>query len=198
MDNKTSDESVELVLHDAEDKLEGKADEALDHALDIIENKVDSIVDEIRNEEVRDIVEVAVDVAGEAASVGGKQLIDMAGDKVFEELEEQAKEIGVKRETLATLLRFIMEAVEKTPVKGPEQKDYAIRLLTALVESQAEEPEKTALLEAIDSGAISGTIDLIVSATRGELDINQVTEVVATSCIPCCLNILSKKKKTRK
>ena len=197
MDKDKSDESVELVLHDAEGKLEGKADEALDHALDVIEDKVDNIIESIENEEVAAVADVAVDIAKEVASGAGEKLIDLAGDKVFEKLEEQAKSVGVKRETLAVLLRFIMEAVEETPVKGPEQKDYAIRLLRGLIETQAVEPERSALLDAIDSGAVAGTIDLIVAATRGELNINQVAEV-ATSCVPCCISLFSKKSKQSK
>ncbi len=197
MDTNKSDESVELVLHDAEGKLEGKADEALDHALDVIENKVDNVIESIENEQVAAVAEVAVDIVKDIASEEGKKLIDLAGDKVFEKLEEQAKSVGVKRGTLAVLLRFIMEAVEETPVKGAEQKEYAIRLLRGLIESQAVEPERGALLDAIDSGAVSGTIDLIVAATRGELNVNQVAEV-ATSCVPCCISLFSKKSKKTK
>ena len=67
----------------------------------------------------------------------------MAGDEIFEKLEEKCKDVGIKRETLAVLLKFIIEAVEETPLKGADQKEYAIRLLTALVQKQAEEPEKS-------------------------------------------------------
>ena len=102
MDKDKSDESVELVLHDAEGKLEGKADEALDHALDVIEDKVDNIIERIENEEVAAVADVAVDIAKELASGAGEKLIDLAGDKVFEKLEEQAKSVGVKEKPSCT------------------------------------------------------------------------------------------------
>ena len=87
-----------------------------------------------------------------------------------------------------------MEAIEDTPIKGEAQKEYAVKLLKALVQSQAEDPEKTILLGIIDSGILEGTIDLVVSATNGELNVNQVGEAVTT----CCFNFLSKRSKKKK
>lgn len=195
MDNNNPDDSVKLVLHDAENKLEDKADEALDHALDVVEDKVDEIIENIENEEVAAVAEVGVEIVKDVVSAGGKELIDMAGDEIFEKLEEKCKDVGIKRETLAVLLKFIIEAVEETPLKGADQKEYAIRLLTALVQKQAEEPEKSAILDAIETKTIEGMIDLIISASKGELNINQVGEVVTSSCVPCCLKFVKRRSK---
>jgi len=194
MDTNKSDESVELVNREVRDELVEKVDEAFDHALDITTNKIDNVVENIENDKVREITEIAVDVGAAVAENVGEKIIDMAGDKVFEQLEAKAKEIGVKRKTLTVLLRFTMEAIEDTPVKGLEQRDYAIRLLKALVKSQAEDPEKTILLDVIDSGILEDTIDLVVSASRGELNVNQVGEAAAS----CCLSFLSKRGKKKK
>ena len=166
MDTNNSDESVELVTQEVKDELVEKVEEAFDHALDITTNKIDNAVENIENDEVREITELVVDVGAAVAENVGEKVIDMAGDKVFEQLEAKAKEVGVKRKTLTVLLRFTMEAIEETPVKGLEQRDYAIRLLKALVKSQAEDPEKTILLDVIDSGILEDTIDLVVSASR--------------------------------
>ena len=194
MDTIKSDESVELVNREVEDELVEKVDEAFDHALDITEGKIDNVVENIENNEVREIAEIVVDVGAAVAENIGEKAIDMAGDKVFEKLEAKAKEVGIKRKTLTVLLRFTMEAIEDTPVKGLEQRDYAIRLLKALVQSQAKEPEKTILLDVIDSGILEDTIDLVVSASRGELNVNQVGEAAAS----CCLSFLSKRSKKKK
>jgi hypothetical protein len=194
MDAQKSDESVELVNREVEDELVEKVDEAFEHALDIATDKIDDVVENIENDEIREIAEIAVDVGAAVAENVGEDVINMAGDKVFEELEKKAKEVGIKSETLTVLLRFTMEAIEDTPIKGVEQKEYAVKLLKALVQSQAEDPEKTILLGIIDSGILEGTIDLVVSATNGELNVNQVGEAVKI----CCFNFLSRRSKKKK
>tara|TARA_A100001011_G_C14317247_1_gene848567 strand:- start:3638 stop:4195 length:558 start_codon:yes stop_codon:yes gene_type:complete len=178
---------------DVKNELIKKADEAFEDALDTTTNKIDNIVENIKNDEVREIAEIAVDVGAAVAENVGEDLINMAGDKVFEQLEKKAKEVGIKRNTLTVLLRFTMEAIEDTPIKGIEQRDYAIKLLKALVESQAEDPERAILLNVIDSGILEDTIDLIVSASRGELKLNQVGE----AAVSCCLSFLSKRSKKK-
>ena len=44
----------------------------------------------------------------------------------------------------------------------------------------------------IDQNVIENTIDLIVAATRGELDINSVQEVVKTCCLPFVSKLVKK------
>ena len=55
----------------------------------------------------------------------------------------------------------------------------------------ADEREKL-LLDMIDQNVIENTIDLIVAATRGELDINSVQEVVKTCCLPFVSKLVKK------
>ena len=63
-------------------------------------------------------------------------------------------------------------------------------LVTALIMAQASEEDKPALKEALKT--VPATIDIIVAATKGEVDINQVAKV-ASSCLPCCFKLFSKK-----
>ena len=62
----------------------------------------------------------------------------------------------------------------------------------------AEGDDKEYLLIALDSGSVADTIDLIVAATRGELNVNMVVETATTSCLPCLMSIMSKKSKKEK
>ena len=81
-----------------------------------------------------------------------------------------------------------MEIVELTEVKGEEQKTLAIALTRKIVaDAPMEDNKKEAVLEMIDNGVIDETIELVVSATRGELTINQVQ-----SCAKKSLPSLSK------
>ena len=178
-----------------------KADEIVDNALneviEKIENKVEDAVDEIKNEEVKVAAQIAMTAVNQVIE-NKEEIIDKATDKVFEGLVEKAKEVGVKKSTLALIIKFVMEAVEDTPVKGAEQKDYALRLIRALVMELAEGDDKEYLLIALDSGSVADTIDLIVAATRGELNVNMVVETATTSCLPCLMSIMSKKSKKEK
>ena len=178
-----------------------KADEMVDNAINEVvaelENKVEETVDGIKNEEVKVAAEVALSVVNEVIE-NKEEIIDKATDKVFETLVEKAKDIGVKKSTLALIIKFVMEAVEDTPVKGAEQKDYALRLIRSLVLELAEGEDKEYLLIALDSGSVADTIDLIVAATRGELNVNMVVETATTSCLPCFMSMLAKKGKKEK
>ena len=91
-------------------------------------------------------------------------------------------------QTTIKLVRYSMEIVELTEVKGEEQKTLAIALTRKIVvDAPMKDNEKEAVLEMIDNGVIDETIELVVSATRGELTINQVQ-----SCAKKSLPSLSK------
>jgi len=91
-------------------------------------------------------------------------------------------------QTTIKLVRYSMEIVELTEVKGEEQKTLAIALTRKIVvDAPMKDNEKEVVLEMIDNGVIDETIELVVSATRGELTINQVQ-----SCAKKSLPSLSK------
>jgi len=170
-----AEDETEKVIEEVANDIEENVDEVIEEVKETIEEKVDEVVTET--------VELL------------EEKVEEIKDDVLDELKEKVKEIGVKKSTLAIIIKFTMEAVEDTPNKGSEQKDYALRLIRALVVDLASDDEKDFLLTAIDSGSVGDTIDLIVQATQGELNINSVVEVAATSCLPCCLTIISKKTK---
>ena len=190
--NSRVDEETEAMIKKADQMV----DNAINEVIDDLESKVEKAVDGIKNEEVKAAAEVALTVVNEVIE-NKEEIIDKATDKVFETLVEKAKEIGVKKSTLALIIKFVMEAVEDTPLKGAEQKDYALRLIRSLVLELAEGEEKEYLLIALDSGSVADTIDLIVAATRGELNVNMVVETAATSCLPCFMSMLAKKSKKK-
>ena len=183
---------------------EEKAEKVIEEAATDIEEKVDEVVEEVKEtieekvEEAVEVVEERVDEIVTETTELLEEKVEELKDDVLDKLKEKVKEIGVKKSTLALIIKFTMEAVEDTPKKGSEQKDYALRLIRALVVDLASDDEKDFLLTAIDSGSVGDTIDLIVQATQGELNINSVVEVATTSCLPCCLTILSKKVKKAK
>ena len=84
-----------------------------------------------------------------------------------------------------------MEIVETSQVKGEEQKKLVEKIVrqVVIIAPISDEKEKL-LLDMIDEGVVGEVIELVVSATKGEVNINAV-ERAATGC---CISLL----KTRK
>ena len=89
----------------------------------------------------------------------------------------------INAQTIIKVLRFAMEVVEAAPnFKGPAQRDLAIQLVRQLViDSPISDEKEKLLLDMIDQGILANTIELVVAASKGNLDINTVV-AVATGC----------------
>ena len=107
-------------------------------------------------------------------------------------LKEKIGDMEINADTIMQVLRFAMEVVEVTELKGAEQKELAIKLVREVVVQApiADEKEKL-LLDMIDQGVLGNTVDLVVQASKGELDINAAVAVAAG----CCASFMKKKKK---
>ena len=86
--------------------------------------------------------------------------------------------------------------VEATKLKGKEQKALVERIVRKIVtDAPLDESKKSIVISMLDEGIVGDVIDLVVSATKGELDINSV-EKVATGC--CLAFLKSRKAKNEK
>lgn len=90
-----------------------------------------------------------------------------------------------KVQLLQTLIKHTMESIEKTPVKGRDQLILALRVMINVVRVFPESETKTFLVNALSNGAAEAAIELIVQASKGDIDINTVVEV-ATGCTESC------------
>lgn len=102
--------------------------------------------------------------------------------------------INIRPSTLHLILKYVMEEVEKTPIKGSEQKELTLKLISSLVVDLTENEDEKVLLKLLEDGTISNMIDLIVDATKGRLEINTLTEVTS-GCINSCIPYIFGKKK---
>ena len=105
-----------------------------------------------------------------------------------------SKGIEINSKTITTVIKISMEIVEATSLKGEEQKKLVEKLVRKVVKDApiADEKEKL-LLNMIDEGVVGDVVDLVVAATRGEIDVNAVEQVA----VGCCLSILkSRQSKT--
>ena len=120
-------------------------------------------------------------------------LVAAAYDAALLKLQSTLKErnIEVSSKTITQIVKIAMEIVEATKLKGKEQKALVERIVRKIVtDSPLEESKKSIVISMLDEGIVGDVIDLVVSATKGELDINSV-EKVATGC---CLAFLKSRK----
>jgi hypothetical protein len=100
----------------------------------------------------------------------------------FADLKEKIGDMEINADTIIQILRFAMEVVETTQVKGAEQKELVIKLVRqVVVEAPITDEKEKLLLDMIDHGVLGNTVDLVVMASKGELDVNAIV-AVATGC----------------
>ncbi|MFT4552963.1 MAG: hypothetical protein ACI9S8_001595 [Chlamydiales bacterium] len=79
-----------------------------------------------------------------------------------------------------------MEIVDKLQgLKGSEKKDFALDLIAAVIEKL--DPELKPHL-----ATVGATIDIIIQASKGEVDVNKAAEVATRGCLSL-LSCLTKK-----
>jgi len=127
----------------------------------------------------------AANVAATATSAADDLFVNAS-----KEISKKMAETGITVKTLHILIKYVMEAAEQTPLKGKDQKKFALRLIKELIDNMSDSnTEKYVLLNLYESESISNTIELVVSASKGELSINNVG-----SCIWSCITGLTKGK----
>ena len=122
-------------------------------------------------------------------------LIAAAFDSSLKKLNEtlESRNIEITSKTITTVIKICMEIAEATQLKGKEQKVLVERLVKKVVkDAPISDDKEKLLLDMIDEGIAGDVIDLVVSPTKGKLDVNAV-EKVATGC---CLAILKSRQRT--
>ena len=102
--------------------------------------------------------------------------------------EFKVASLTITPDTIITVLQYAMEAVEVTTLKGDEKKKAVMDIVRkAVVDAPMEDHIEKILLEMIDDGIVSHTIDIIVSASRGNINLNgmaNASQIVCTNLVP--------------
>ena len=110
--------------------------------------------------------------------------------------KQHLAEINISSETFHLVIQYVMEIVEKSSVKGKAQRALALKIIRSLVmdlvDEKTNKQEKILLIKLVDSGSVGNTIDLIIAASRGELNLNIVTETGRGCFSSFCPYILKK------
>ncbi len=109
--------------------------------------------------------------------------------KAFKLLKEKLINVEVVVSNIMTVVKFTMEVVELTEVKGEEQKTLAVKLIKEIIiDAPILDEKEKLLLDMVEEGVVGSTIDLVVAATRGQLNINAAGQVASG----CCAAIIKK------
>lgn len=105
-------------------------------------------------------------------------------ENCLEELKERSKNVEMNGVNLMIIVKYAMEIIELSELKGVEQKEMVIKLVKTLVNgSEIKDEIKSVLNEIINSGALSVTIDLVVEASKGNLNINLKKKLKRFCCV---------------
>ena len=101
-------------------------------------------------------------------------------------VEMGKRNISISKSTIIGIMRITMEVIENEPVKGKTQKELAISVVGDIVDNSSMDDESKRICRIIiDTGVLSDTIDTVVDATRGKLNINKVRSLSARCCEAC-------------
>ena len=103
--------------------------------------------------------------------------------EILTTLKEKIGDMEINADNITKVLKFAMECVEVTELKGEAKKDLAIKLVRQIVEEApiSDEKEKL-LLDMIDQKVLHGMVDLVVEAKEGKIDINALKQVGTGCC----------------
>lgn len=120
------------------------------------------------------------------------KIIEQIKNQLLDEFKDLFKEQSLDKSLLIKILIRGMEIMETTTVKGKEQKDLVIDILIQILETDGLNVSHKDLLIHFLKEDANAFIDVIVDASRGKININQVESVV-TNCIQYLFICLKKK-----
>lgn len=106
-------------------------------------------------------------------------------DDCYKKLQKKIVEhnITISVKTVTFVIKIAMEIAEATELKGQEQKTLVEGIVRKLVKhSDIEDEKKQLVIAMLNEGVVGDVIDLVVSASKGELNINNIKQVASGCC----------------
>ena len=122
-------------------------------------------------------------------------------ESIFENKVKELNAFQLNSRNVIKILKIAIEVVEflDNDISGKEKKNLVIQMIKKYIQDDNEisDVEKNICLEMINSGTIDETIDLVVDASNGNLDLNNVLNLGTSCCAILLKNLLQKKDKKK-
>lgn len=105
--------------------------------------------------------------------------------ELLKKLRDYLEELDItfNPKTAMKCMRYAMEIVESSELKGSEQKTMALSLIKSLSrEVLLDDDDNKVVNLLLEKDLLSETIDLVVDATQGKLNINNIANVSKKCC----------------
>jgi len=171
--------------------LEGSENGFVEHHSSITVRVESSESDEVGPDALRVVSDIVVDA--------GKEALEELYRVLIVDVKGKMREIDlgtIRPSTLPVLIGIVMEAIERTIIKGNAQKVFAMRIVSELIDELPEGPEKVFMKATAAGGGVEATIELVVAASRGDLNVNQVADVALKTCAAPCFDYIMSKFRT--
>lgn len=107
-------------------------------------------------------------------------------ENCYDELKKKITNLEITPQSIIKILQYSMEIVELSEAKGDEQKKLVEKLVKQVViDAPISDLKEKLLLDMIEEGILGDMASLVVSATKGELNINAMAEVAGVCCKSC-------------
>lgn len=107
-------------------------------------------------------------------------------DDCYVKLKESVGELEITPQTIIKVLRFSMEVVEASDVKGDEQRILVEKLVKqVVVDAPISDNKEKLMLDMIEEGILGDMTSLIVSASKGEINVNAAVATAGVCCKTC-------------
>jgi len=94
---------------------------------------------------------------------------------IIHKLKEKFGETKINTETIIIILKECMELVEKFQYSASDKKEYVISIVKRLILELVDDPtQKRILLDMIEQQILDNMIDLVIMASKGELNLNNI------------------------
>ena len=116
--------------------------------------------------------------------------------KSLDVIKEKISVVDVRASTIHLIIKYAIEELDNSELKGTEKKEVALKLIREIVKDLTEGEDEKKLLGMLDDGTISNLIDLIIDATKGKINVNAITKVSVT-CMSQCIPVIFSKSKNK-
>ena len=116
-------------------------------------------------------------------------MVDIVFQSVKDSMIEHLVQLENKNELFKTL-RIVIECIELQNLKGKRQQQQLAEqvLLKLILESKMDTIHKDLCISMIENGIIGDSIDIIISATNGEIKVNEAVKTITDSCLSSAVN----------